>query len=262
MNGDTNTAEGVGSSGSIGLGQTAPHNGGPVGTNGGPEEDEEPVVPYADDEEKQPPPPLNDIEMQPAQGGNPELKMKVNTESELEIAGVIAEGIYTVTLTEKPFGILFGTNKGDKNNLYVQGIDAGSIGDQLGVIVGSSVVKFGEQKVEGLGAKKIFKIFKTKYSDVLPLTVTFKKPGDEEGDGDDDDVIDEDFDEMNRKITAGNNDDNNNVEDENGYEHQDTLKRSMPQCIHKRIGNRQQREMRINIMFKVTKTEMMKLQRI
>ena len=93
-----------------------------------------------------------------------------------DLEGVHDDNIYSVILTEKPFGILFGTTKGQKNNLYVNGIDEGSVADKAGIITGSMVIKFRDEKIEGLGSKKIYKIFKNKYSKILPLHITLKKP--------------------------------------------------------------------------------------
>merc|ERR1712228_692385 len=97
---------------------------------------------------------------------------------------------YIVVFEEKPFGVTFGKNDYDKRNLFVTGNDETAAGYQESVINGSYIAKLETEVVEGLGAKKIFKIFKNKYADKCPLKITFRKPenvtttgGNEEDDG-------------------------------------------------------------------------------
>ena len=83
---------------------------------------------------------------------------------------------YTVTFTEKPFGMTWASRKSDRNNLYITGIDKDSPAYYSNVLIGSKLLKFGKQNIEGLGAKEIFWHYKNTYCDTLPLKITFQKP--------------------------------------------------------------------------------------
>jgi len=83
---------------------------------------------------------------------------------------------YTIEFTEKPFGMNWGSRKTDRKNLYVTGIDKDSPAYYLNVIMGSKLIKFGEQNIENLGAKEIFWHYKNNHDDTLPLKITFRKP--------------------------------------------------------------------------------------
>merc|ERR1719361_322179 len=89
---------------------------------------------------------------------------------------LVGDDLYFVVFTQKPFGVTFGKSEEDKRNLFVTGIDESAAGYDENVIEGSYVAKLDKEVVEGLGAKKIFKIFKNKYGDKCPLKITFRKP--------------------------------------------------------------------------------------
>jgi len=86
------------------------------------------------------------------------------------------DGIYSVLFATKPFGITFKTNFEDKNNLFVKQIDEDSVADKKNVILGSHIVKLQDEWVEDLGNKEIYKLFKRKLREPLPLKITFRKP--------------------------------------------------------------------------------------
>ena len=85
---------------------------------------------------------------------------------------------YTVTFEKKPFGMVWGSRKSDRNNLYVTGIEPDSPAFLLGVKLGSKLIKLGEQHVENLGAKEVFWHFKKSHDadEALPLSITFRNP--------------------------------------------------------------------------------------
>eukprot|EP01084_Bolivina_argentea_P252345 423543_1 len=83
---------------------------------------------------------------------------------------------YTITFEAKPFGMTWASRKSDRKNLYVTGIDPDTPAYYNNVIIGSKLLKFGDQNIENLGAKEIFWHYKNSYNDVLPLKVTFRKP--------------------------------------------------------------------------------------
>ena len=85
------------------------------------------------------------------------------------------DNVYSVVFENEPFGIVFAPNKANKQNLFVKSIDKGGVADQLGVEVGSIVIRFDSESVEDKGAKKIFQIFHNKYANQLPLKMTFKR---------------------------------------------------------------------------------------
>ena len=97
-------------------------------------------------------------------------------EYEEPVVHELAENEYVVELTERPFGIAFGKNPSDKRNLFVTGLDEGGPGEAAQVMVGSKIVRLQNESVEDLGAKNIFKLFKDTYGEVLPLSITFKRP--------------------------------------------------------------------------------------
>merc|ERR1711933_44329 len=100
----------------------------------------------------------------------------VDEEVDVELVG---DDLYEVLFTVKPFGVSFGKNEQDKRNLFVTKNDPNATGYQESVIVNSYIAKLDKEVVEGLGAKKIFKIFKNKYAD-CPLKITFRKPNEEQ----------------------------------------------------------------------------------
>eukprot|EP01084_Bolivina_argentea_P091163 164141_1 len=77
----------------------------------------------------------------------------------------------------KPFGLAFDETK-DKKNIYVKEVDKNSTA-MGNVVVGSVVIKFQDEYVENLGAKKVYKIFSTKYGETTPLVISFRKPRDD-----------------------------------------------------------------------------------
>eukprot|EP01084_Bolivina_argentea_P242592 406916_1 len=83
-------------------------------------------------------------------------------------------GIYSFVFRKKPLGITFGNNKKKKKNLYIVSIEPNSnaIGN---VYLDSQVVRFENEKVEGLHPKKIAKIFAEKYANKMPLKITFRR---------------------------------------------------------------------------------------
>merc|ERR1712228_537515 len=121
----------------------------------------------------------------PPKMGDPETPMitekvtrdiEVEDEEELIDEELVGDDLYIVVFEEKPFGVTFGKNDYDKRNLFVTGNDETAAGYQESVINGSYIAKLETEVVEGLGAKKIFKIFKNKYADKCPLKITFRKP--------------------------------------------------------------------------------------
>eukprot|EP01084_Bolivina_argentea_P002720 5032_1 len=88
------------------------------------------------------------------------------------------EDLYCIEFSAKPFGITFGTDpqENKKKNIYVMEIEEKSVASQTNLIIGSKIVKFEDEMVEGRGATKIYKIFKNKYEKQLPLKITFRKP--------------------------------------------------------------------------------------
>eukprot|EP01084_Bolivina_argentea_P137493 242159_1 len=91
--------------------------------------------------------------------------------------------IYSYTFVTKPFGMEWKTLKKDKKNLYVSKVTKKSQAELGKIGIGSKLISFNGEMIEGLGAKKIYaKLAITE----MPLTITFLKPPkreqDKEGD--------------------------------------------------------------------------------
>jgi len=118
---------------------------------------------------------ISDSAAQPMMSDQVTKDVSAEEEEEIDVE-LVGDDLYFVTFTQKPFGISFGKNDEDKRNLYVTNNDANAVGYQESVIVNSYIAKLDKEVVEGLGAKKIFKIFKNQYADKCPLKITFRKP--------------------------------------------------------------------------------------
>jgi len=123
-------------------------------------------------------PPKNEIEIESEHVG------LIVVDAAEEDEKLSEDDMYSVTLTERPFGFTFGKDKSDPDNLFVTQIDDHGQAQQLGVIMSSKIVRFENETVEGIGATDIFKIYQKKYAKKLPLKVVFFKPVSQEDEGD------------------------------------------------------------------------------
>eukprot|EP01084_Bolivina_argentea_P080324 145529_1 len=79
---------------------------------------------------------------------------------------------YTVIFQTKPGMHL--DSDGDK--VYVAGIDTGSEAEIKNVMIGSAIIHFGDQSLNGLTPTESLSIYHEKWQNILPLSVTFKIP--------------------------------------------------------------------------------------
>eukprot|EP01084_Bolivina_argentea_P301772 520705_1 len=127
-------------------------------------------------------------------GDEKQVEGEESDQSVEDINGITSTGdgdVYAFEFTRKPFGLAFDETK-DKKNIYVKEVDKNSVA--VGnVVVGSVVIKFQDEYVENVGAKKVYNIFSTKYGEMIPLVISFRKPIDdvnvENMDDKDDDII-------------------------------------------------------------------------
>ena len=91
------------------------------------------------------------------------------------------KGIYSVSLTSRPFGIYLAKTYSDGLNLHVTRNHPGSEAERQGVIPGSVLIAIEGISCEDLGSVEVDKRFGTAARNAeLPLTVTFRKGKDEE----------------------------------------------------------------------------------